>query len=161
MSFLSLAQKVKQLVGLSNDRARKSIIPETRAAAYKTLAGGPEANLRDAIERRQPVAFFYVDKWQPPGTPGASGLRVGNPHAVYIGPPGGDKYLHMYVDARAATATGQLPGWRTFIVSRINDVSIYDLGKSFFGKDVKFPIAPGYNQGWYGRNGRPIVLAGQ
>lgn len=158
MAFLSsLAQRVKESLGIGKP---KSVVPETRAAQYRTMAGGPAANLTDAITRRQPVAFFYVDKWQPAGTPGATGLRVGNPHAMWVG-TNGEKYLHMYVDPRAATATGQLPGWRTFIIGRISDVSIYDLGKGFFGKEVKFNIAPGYNPGWYSRNGRPIVLAGQ
>jgi len=64
----------------------------------------------------------------------------------------------MYVDPRSATATGQLPGWRTFIVSRIRGVSTLELGNTFFGKPVQFPIAPGYNPNWYSGQGTPLYL---
>ena len=86
-----------------------------------------------AIERKQPVTFFYKDKWQPEGTPGALGQRVGNPHAIWKG-ANGRTYLHLYVDPQSATATGGLPGWRTFLVNRIQGVSVLELGTTFLGQ---------------------------
>jgi hypothetical protein len=52
-----------------------------------------------------------------------------------------------------------LPGWRTFIVSRIRGVSTLELGKTFFGKPVQFPLGPGYNPNWYSGQGTPLYLA--
>ncbi len=153
MGFTSFRARLLRTFGYGKP---KTVIPKTRGQAYyRSYAGGTDANLVDAIERRQPVSFFYTDKWQPAGTPGASGLRVGNPHALWIG-KNGTKYLHLYVDPQSATATGSLPGWRTFIVGRISDVSVFELGAKLFGKPVMFIRAPGFNPGWYARNGQPI-----
>jgi len=153
-AFASLAQKVKAALGFGPGSDRYNV-PTTRGAQYRTMAGGPMANLQDAIERRQPCAFFYDDK-----TSDGSGMRLGNPHAIWAA-TNGSKYLHMYVDPRSATASGSLPGWRTFLVDRIRDVSVYDLGTNLFGRAQEFNVAPGYNPGWYSRNGRPIVLVGR
>jgi hypothetical protein len=156
MGFLSLRQRLLQTFGFKGKP--KTVIPKTRGQAYyRSYAGGAEGNLLEAIDRRQPVSFFYVDKWQPPGTPGARGLRVGNPHAVWIG-KNGTKYLHLYVDPQSATATGGLPGWRTFIVSRISDVSVLELGVRLFGRPVQFVQGPGFRPSWYRRNGQPVKL---
>ncbi|NBS71247.1 WYL domain-containing protein, partial [bacterium] len=124
---------------------------------YRTYAGGNEANLTDAIQRRQPVTFYYDDKWQEDGVPGKAGQRIGNPHAIWVG-SNGTKYLHLYVDPQSASATGSLPGWRTFILSRIQNVSVLELGSSFFGRKVEFVQAPGFNRAWYSRVGTPVVL---
>jgi len=155
MPFTSIRKRLLRTFGYQKP---KTVIPRTRKQAYyRTYAGGVDANLVDAIERRQPVSFFYTDKWQPQGTPGASGMRVGNPHALWIG-RNGTKYLHLYVDPQSATATGQLPGWRTFIVGRIRDVSVLELGAKLFGKPIQFVQAPGWNPGWYARNGQAVKL---
>ena len=37
--------------------------------------------------------------------------------------------------------------------------SVITLGQSFFGKPIKFTIAPGFNPSWYRRVGQPIELA--
>ena len=139
MPFKSLALRIKEAFGY-RQRAQ-TIIPTTRKQAYY-----------------RPVAFFNEDKCHEPGTPGRAGIRVGNPHAMWKG-TNGTTYLHLYVDPRSATATGQLPGWRTFIVSRIRGVSTLELGNTFFGKPVQFALAPGYRPGWYRGQGTPLFLA--
>ena len=108
MAFRSVRSRLAQLFGFG--QRAKSVIPATRAQAYyRSYEGGVMGNLTQAIERKQPVTFFYKDKWQPEGTPGALGQRVGNPHAVWRG-TNGRVYLHLYVDPQSATATGGLPG---------------------------------------------------
>jgi hypothetical protein len=155
MGFISLRKRLLQTFGFNRP---KTVIPKTRGQAYyRSYAGGAEGNLLEAIDRRQPVSFFYVDKWQPPGTPGARGLRVGNPHALWIG-KNGTRYLHLYVDPQSATATGGLPGWRTFIVSRISNVSVLELGLKLFGNPVEFIQGPGFRPSWYRKNGQIIKL---
>ncbi len=158
MPIKSLAMRIKEAFGF---RQRAStIIPTTRKQAYyRTIEGiGESGNLAQAITRRQPVSFYYEDKWQPAGTPGRAGIRVGNPHALWKG-SNGTTYLHLYVDPRSATATGMLPGWRTFIVSRIKGTSTLELGETFFGNPIQFRLGPGYNPGWYGTQGTPLYLA--
>tara|TARA_R110002049_G_scaffold69250_1_gene179417 strand:+ start:178 stop:654 length:477 start_codon:yes stop_codon:yes gene_type:complete len=156
MAFTSIRAKVAQLFGFG--KKPKTVIPKTRAQAYyRSYEGGVKGNLVRAIETKQPVTFFYKDKWQPEGTPGALGQRVGNPHAIWRG-TNGRTYLHLYVDPQSATATGDLPGWRTFLVNRIQGVSVLELGSSFFGRPVRFVTAPGWNPSWYSRVGQPIKL---
>jgi len=158
MPLKSLALRLKEAFGFRQRAA--TIIPTTRKQAYyRTIEGiGEAGNLAEGITRRQPVSFYYEDKWQEPGVPGRAGVRVGNPHAMWRG-NNNTTYVHMYVDPRSATATGQLPGWRTFIVSRIRGVSTLELGKTFFGKPVQFPLGPGYNPAWYSGQGTPLYLA--
>ena len=156
MAFTSVRQRLLRAFGLQ--RRQRTVIPRTRSQAYyRAYQGGDEANLIQAIDRRQPVTFYYDDKWQPPGTPGKIGQRVGNPHAIWIG-RNGTKYLHLYVDPQSASATGDLPGWRTFILSRIRNVSVLELGASFFGRPVRFVFAPGWNPSWYSTVGQPVKL---
>jgi len=153
-ALTSVANKVKQALGIGTKP--QTVIPKTRGLAlYRAYGGDTEANLLSAISRKQPVTFFYDDKWQPDGTPNKIGQRVGNPHAVWVG-RNGTKYLHMYVDPASASATGDLPGWRTFILSRIQNVSIMELGTKLFGKPVQFVVGPGYNARWYSQVGTPI-----
>ena len=117
MAFKSIRLRLAQIFGFG--KRPESVIPATRKQAYyRSYEGGVLGNLTQAIERKQPVTFFYKDKWQPEGTPGALGQRVGNPHAIWRG-KNGRTYLHLYVDPQSATATGGLPGWRTFLVNRI------------------------------------------
>jgi len=152
----SIANKVKQALGIG--QTPQTVIPKTRGqAAYRSYAGGVEANLTEAINRKQPVTFYYDDKWQPDGVPGKIGQRVGNPHAIWVG-SNGTKYLHLYVDPQSASATGDLPGWRTFIVSRIQNVSVLELGTKLFGRPIEFVFAPGWNPSWYSSAGTPVVL---
>lgn len=151
----SIANKVKKALGIES--TPPTIIPKGKGAAYRSYAGGVEANLKDAIARKQPVTFYYDDKWQPDGVPGKIGQRVGNPHAIWTG-NNGTTYLHMYVDPQSASATGELPGWRTFIVSRIQNVSILELGTKLFGKPIEFVRAPGFNPGWYLSVGTPVAI---
>jgi len=151
----SIANKAKQFLGIQTKPA--TVIPSSRGAAYRSYEGGVEANLKSAIERKQPVTFYYDDKWQEEGVPGKIGQRVGNPHAIWRG-SNGTKYLHLYVDPQSASATGGLPGWRTFILDRIQNVSILELGTKLFGKPVQFVLAPGWNPRWYSTVGTPIEI---
>jgi hypothetical protein len=156
MPFLSLRRRLLQAFGMG-PRPR-TVIPRTRGQAfYQAYHGGTTANLKAAIERKQPVTFYYVDKWQPESVPGAMGQRVGNPHALWKG-RNGTTYLHLYVDPQSASATGDLPGWRTFIVDRIQTVSVLELGTRFLGRPVQFVTAPGWNPAWYPTVGTPIKL---
>jgi hypothetical protein len=158
MAFVSLRSRLLQAFGIGPKVAPQRVVPQTRGQAYfRAYGGGTRANLQRAIENRQPVTFYYVDKWQPPGTPGAAGQRLGNPHAIWKG-PNGSVYLHLYVDPQSATATGSLPGWRTFLLDRIQNVSVLELGTNFLGRPVRFVAAPGWNPAWYRRVGTPITL---
>lgn len=121
--------------------------------------GNSKDNIRYAIANRLPVSFYYVDKWQEPNTPGSRGQREGNPHAMWRDNRTGLTYVHVYIDPRSASATRDLPGWRTFILDRMQNASVITLGTSFFGKPIKFRLAPGFNPSWYRTVGTPIQLA--
>ena len=156
MAFTSLRQRVKQFFGFGGKP--KTVIPTSRKAQYVARFGGdPMSELKRAIELKNPVTFFYNDKWQEEGVVGKYGQRVGNPHAIWRG-NNGTVYLHMYVDPQSASATGDLPGWRTFILGRIQNVSVLELGTRLFGKPIQFVDAPGWNPAWYSRVGTPIKL---
>lgn len=156
MPFQSVLSKIKSALGIGAKPS--TVIPKSRKAAYTARFGGDTMQeLTLAIQNREPVTFFYNDKWQEEGVKGKYGQRVGNPHAIWKG-RNGRVYLHMYVDPQSASATGDLPGWRTFLINRIQSVSALELGTSFFGKKVQFVLAPGWNPGWYSRVGTPIVL---
>jgi len=134
------------------------VIPRPRRAQYVSRFGGdPMRELETAIENKQPVSFFYNDKWQPEGVQGKYGQRIGNPHAIWKG-ANGTTYLHLYVDPQSASATGDLPGWRTFIVGRVQNVSVLELGTRLFGKPIQFVTAPGWNPSWYRQVGQPLFL---
>ncbi len=157
MAFESLRRRLLKAFGFGFKKPQ-TVIPKTRGQGfYRAYQGGDAGNLTQAIQNRQPVSFFYVDKWQPQGTPGAAGLRVGNPHAMWTG-SNGRTYLHLYVDPQSATATGDLPGWRTFLVNRIQGVSIFEQGTTLFGKPVQFVRAPGWSPGWYSSQGTVLAL---
>jgi len=124
----------------------------------------PLAAIKWAIENKQSVNFRYVDKWRKPNERGAKGPRIGNPHALWLG-KNGTLYLHMYIDPQSASAsasdgTGRKPGWRTYIVSRIDEAAVRDAGFSrWTATRNTFSVAPGYNSSWYSQFGRPIALA--
>jgi len=156
LPFQSVLNRFKKAFGFGGKP--KTIIPKSRAAQYVARFGGdPMQELETAIKNRQPVSFFYNDKWQPEGVTGKYGQRVGNPHAIWKG-SNGTTYLHLYVDPQSASATGDLPGWRTFILGRIQNVSVLELGTKLFGKPIQFVQAPGWNPAWYSRVGTPIYL---
>jgi hypothetical protein len=157
MPFGSIARALKAAFGFGGG-GPTTISPRSRGAQYRSQWGvSGQQQLIEAIQRKQPVQFFYEDKWQPPGTPGALGPRIGNPHAIWVG-TNGRTYLHLYVDPQSATATGDLPGWRTFLMDRIQNVATLELGSSFFGRPIQFVVAPGWNPSYYSQVGRPIQL---
>jgi hypothetical protein len=86
--------------------------------------------LTDAIEFRQRVSFMYTNKTEPQ----RSGRRVG-----------------MYTSPGSASATGRLPSWRTFLLSRVSRPEIIE-NKITFGQGLQqFRIAPGYRRFRLGR----------
>ena len=119
--------------------------------------GGVEATLIDAIDKKQTVKFLYDDKWEEDGAPGKSGMRVGDPHAIWIG-SNGVKYLHLYINPQSVSASGGPTGWRTFLVNRIRQVAPANAGAQFFDSNVQFVRAPGWSPGWYSRVGTPVKL---
>ncbi len=157
----SLRQRLLGLFGIG--KRPKSVIPRAGRGGQRLdfdVGGGSTVqNLKYAIKNRLPVSYYYVDKWQPPEKPGARGQREGNPHAIWRDNRTNRTYVHLYVDPRSASATGGLPGWRTFLLDRVQNASVITLGSSFFGKPIKFTLAPGYNPPWYRRVGQPIELA--
>ena len=156
MGFTSIRNRFMKALGFG--KKPKTVIPKSRKAQYVARFGGdPMQELQQAIDLKNPVSFFYNDKWQPEGVTGKYGQRVGNPHAVWRG-KNGTVYLHLYVDPQSASATGDLPGWRTFIVSRIQNVSVLELGNKLFGRPIQFVTAPGFNPGWYSRVGTSIKI---
>ena len=70
----------------------------------------------------------------------------------------GTTYLHLYVDPQSARATGDLPGWRTFIIGRITGPSILELGTRIFGRRILCSTAPDWNPAHYSKVGTPIAL---
>lgn len=158
----TLRAKLLGLFGIGR-KPPATVIPKAGRAGQRLdfdIGGGDTtSNLRFAIANRLPVSYYYVDKWQPPEKPGARGQREGNPHAMWTDNRTGRTYVHLYVDPRSASATGDLPGWRTFLLNRIQNASVITLGTSFFGKPIRFRLAPGYNPPWYRSVGTPIQLA--
>lgn len=145
--MLSLGDKLKSVLGSrlgATEEAPLVRLPKTMAA----LPG-----LKEAIETRQPVSFSYTNASEP----GESGLRHGNPHAVFS--QDGKTYLHMWTQAMSASGSGGLADWRTFLVGRIGDVTIHPLGLSPAGDEQVFPLAPGFNAGYYSRGRRAIAVA--
>ena len=156
MAFESLRARFKKAFGFGG--SARTVLPRSRGAQYVQAFGGDvRATLISAIERKQPVSFYYDDKWQPDGVIGKLGMRIGNPHALWVG-DNGTTYLHMYVDPQSASATGDLPGWRTFIIGRIQWPSILELGTRIFGRPIQFVTAPDWNPAYYSGVGTPIAL---
>lgn len=156
MAFTSLRARFAKAFGFG--AKPRTVIPKSRGAQYVAAFGGdPMRELAKAVDMKAPVSFFYNDKWQPEGVSGKYGQRVGNPHAVWRG-TNGTVYLHLYVDPQSASATGDLPGWRTFIISRIQNVSVLEPGASLFGRPIQFVNGPGWNPGWYFRVGSPLQM---
>jgi len=156
MAFESIRKGIAKLFGFGAKPA--TVIPSSRGAQYVSQFGGdPKKEITFAIENKQPVSFFYNDKWQEEGVTGKYGQRVGNPHAIWTG-TNGTTYVHLYVDPQSASATGDLPGWRTFILGRIQNVSVLKLGTKLFGSPITFVTGPGYNPSWYSRNGTALAL---
>jgi predicted DNA-binding transcriptional regulator YafY len=99
--------------------------------------------LEDAVEYRQRVAFFYDNATDPR----RSGRRVGAPHGVYK--YNGQTYLLMWTAPGSASGSGRLPGWRTFLLNRVQNPQIL-VSRGASGLR-EFPIAPGYRRFRRGR----------
>ena len=122
---------------------------EVRPETGTQLSADPFEALKQAIDRRISVRFQYSNK-----DGSKSGMRIGNPHAMWTG-QNGESYLHMYVDPQSASASGGLPGWRKFILRRIGKVERKQ--GQLLAQDFQFVVAPGWNPGWYGRQGKVIA----
>jgi len=79
--------------------------------------------LIDAIDNRRLVSFSYENK----------PIRRTAPHAIYIS-SAGNKNLDAY-QFDGYSRSGNLPDWRNFLLSKIQNLEILDEG---------FEIAPGY-----------------
>jgi len=113
--------------------------------------------LKWAIENKQAVSFSYTDvSVEEEGRVGKRGRRVGNPHAIWRD-HGGTVYLHLWADPRSSSASGRLPGWRTYIVGRMTNVAPEE-SPLRSRRPQKFANAPGWNPAWYSREGTPIAI---
>lgn len=174
----SLATKAATALGFQGPFARRALPAQTfTVEAYESSPAGTVVALSRAIKEQKSVRFNYTDKWirRDGSVVGISGSRTGNPHAIWKA-FNGTIYLHMYVDptstsqsntiSRRSDATdserqaGDMPGWRTFIVSRINNVETLNMGNNWRGKEIKFEPAPGWNPGWYFKVGAALRLLG-
>lgn len=174
----SLASRAATALGFAGPFQRRALPAQTfTVEAYESSPAGAAVALSRAIEQKRSVRFQYTDKWirRDGSVVGISGTRAGNPHALWRG-FNGTLYLHMYIDptstsqshtiSRRGDATdserrsGEMPGWRTFIVSRIRDVETLNMGKNWRGKEITFSAAPGWNPGWYFSVGSALRLLG-
>lgn len=164
---MSLAARFRSFLGLQPKSVMASVGERsTTAGGFQELpqfGDDPLAAVKYAIQNRLSVNFRYVDKTRKANEPGAKGPRIGNPHALWVG-RNGTLYLHMWIDPQSASAsasdgTGRKPGWRTYIVSRIDAAAIRDAGfSSWTTTRNTFNIAPGWNPSWYSQVGQPVAL---
>jgi len=145
MAGASLRKKLSRILGYKS--SRMLVAPVSSGPTRSRLEGSTDDILMEAIEQRLTVSFRYKNK------DGTTGRRHGNPHAIWI--EDGVRWLHLYASPQSTSESGSLPGWRTYALSRISDVS----AEVFIG-DVssQFALAPGWNPGWYSRVGSPVKL---
>ena len=97
-------------------------------------------NLKKAIARQVPVEFQYN---KPGKTPG---IRVGNPHAVFImrKKDGTESTKVHLVQVSGVSDSGQeLPSFRMFDLDEVTDVVVLESAE-------KFEPSDGYNPTWEG-----------
>lgn len=167
LAALQLGSRARGFLGLEPKSVMSSVGQGSKTAGgfqeMPQFGDDPLEAMKWAINNRQSVNFRYVDKWREPREPGAKGPRIGNPHALWVG-RNGTLYLHMWIDPSSASAsasdgTGRKPGWRTFIVSRIDEAAVRDAGFSqWTATRNTFNIAPGWNPAWYSQVGQPVAL---
>lgn len=164
---MSLAARFRSFLGLQPKSVMTSVGQGSLTAGgfqdMPQFGDDPLAAIKWAIQNRQSVNFRYVDKTRKSSEPGAKGPRIGNPHALWVG-RNGTLYLHMWIDPQSSSASasdgsGRKPGWRTFIVNRIDNAAVRDAGfSSWTTTRNTFNIAPGWNPSWYSQVGQPVAL---
>jgi hypothetical protein len=79
--------------------------------------------LREAIERKKPVSFRYLNPKKPDEP---KGRRVGNPHAIYATAPGNIN-LDLYQTGGVALPVGvDFPVWRDYALKYIADATLLE-----------------------------------
>lgn len=76
--------------------------------------------LEDAIGRRKPVRFRYA------GSDGATGFRVGSPHALYAHPNTRKISCDIYQHEGGDSSTGNVQPFKPFILAKMSQVSIVE-----------------------------------
>ena len=141
---------VKKLVR-SGASLRARVLGQQRTTRRPDIAEDPFTRtgrvgiIQDAVEYRQQLAFFYSNSTDPR----RSGRRVGNPHGVYK--LNGKTYLLMWTLPGSASGSRRLPGWRTFLLNRVQKPQIIVNRASFGAGLQEFRIAPGYRRFRRGR----------
>lgn len=140
--MISLRSAMKARAGLASLASRASSVQTERADPFQR--SGRTGILKDAIEFRQTVAFWYSNEDTP-----RTGRRIGNPHAIVQ--RGRRRYLIMWTLPGSASATRRLPGWRTFILERIKSPKIEVNRVRIGGRLQRFTPAPGFSRFREGR----------
>jgi len=93
-----------------------------------------ESSLREAIERRRPVALSYE----------GGAARLVHPHAIYRTSTGKTCLEGFQLDGPTSSGS-TLPGWRPFNLARISSVDVLD---GTFDVEPDFdPAGPKYGHG--------------
>ena len=137
---MSLRRAVVNRLKRNPTSLRAEVIRQQRGAAPTPdplTRTGNRGKLQDAIEFRQRVAFQYSNEDEPR----RSGRRIGLPHGVFKRQ--GRTYLLLYAQPGSVSASGRLPGWRTYLLGRVSNVQILRQ-ETPTGKLREFTIAPGF-----------------
>lgn len=86
--------------------------------------------LKTAIENKQQISFEYIKEDE------VSGVRYGNPHAVFLNKTTDNPTADIYQTDWASSTKQQIPGWRPFILDSIQNIQLLD---------TTFEIAQGYS----------------
>jgi predicted DNA-binding transcriptional regulator YafY len=85
--------------------------------------------LKVAIKNQQQISFEYIKEGED------SGVRYGNPHAVYLHKTTDNPIVDIYQTSGASSTKQKIPGWRPFILDNIQNIHLLD---------TKFEIAEDY-----------------
>jgi hypothetical protein len=165
--FTSLARSLSKSLGRVGQASRlaKTALQNKLAPKRQVLGGFAGRRLRgtsditqglkQAIQSRVLVRFAYSDT----GEPRFRAFRTGSPHAIWR--EGSKTYVHVYVRPGTPSRSKASPPWRTFILSKVQDLELILTNPSQFQPEgSQFTLAPGWRPSWYSRQGRaPIALA--
>lgn len=85
--------------------------------------------LKTAIANKQEISFEYIKEDED------SGVRYGNPHAVFLNKTTDNPTVDIYQTNGASSTKQKIPGWRPFILDNIQNIHLLD---------TNFEIAEGY-----------------
>lgn len=102
--------------------------------------------LRDAILNRRPVRFIYNKSGK------TSGIRIGNPHAVFISVSKvGEESTKVHISQTGGASDSETP-FPSFRMFDLEDITIQEV----LEQSTPFPVHPDYNHSWNGYS-RSIV----